>query len=159
MPVHPSEVFCSSPGRALLRFTSHRGDGLVLLFSFVWLWFFGWVVWWCFCCWCCFVVWFAWSFSVIRNSMRLDSILPCSLVRNVCLPRSSIGPIVFLLGVVSVSPVSPVSPAAKGTCLAVVFCLCGVFFFVVFGCFCLVFFVFVASLCFLHALALSLTGA
>ena len=35
-----------------------------------------------------------------------------------------------------------------------VFCL-----FVVFGCFCLVFFVFVASLCFLHALALSLTGA
>ena len=67
------------------------------------------------------------NLPIIRNSMRLVSVFPCSLVRNVCLPRSSIGPIVFLLGVVSVSPVSPVSPAAKGTCLAVVFRFCGVF--------------------------------
>ena len=59
----------------------------------------------------------------IRNSMRLVSVFPFSLVKNVCLPRSSVGPIVFLLGVVSVSPVSPVSPAAKGTCLVAFFLL------------------------------------
>ena len=29
------------------------------------------------------------NLPIIRNSMRLDSVLPCSLVRNVCLPRSS----------------------------------------------------------------------
>ena len=46
---------------------------------------------------------------------------------SVCLAAVPLGPIVYLLGVVFVSPVSPVSPAAKGTCLAVVFCLCGVF--------------------------------
>ena len=67
------------------------------------------------------------NLPIICNSMRLVSVFPCSLVRNVCLPRSSIGPIAFLLGVVSVSPVSPVSPAAKGTCLAAVFRFCGVF--------------------------------
>ena len=128
MPVHPSEVFCSSPGRALLRFTSHRGDGLVLLFSFVWLWFFGWVVWWCFCCWCCFVVWFAWSFTGTCPSSAIvcDSIAFCharSWGMSVCLAAVPLGPIVYLLGVVFVSPVSPVSPATKGTCLVVVFCL------------------------------------
>ena len=65
----------------------------------------------------------------------------------------------FLLGVVSVSPVSPVSLAAKGSgVVPVFFGVCGLFvcafwlpLFGFFGAF--------SSLRFLHALALSLTGA
>ena len=66
----------------------------------------------------------------------------------------------FLLGVVSVSPVSPVSLAAKGSGVVAVFCLVFVFFwFVLFGCPCFGFFGAFSSLRFLHASALSLTGA
>ena len=62
------------------------------------------------------------------------------------------------MDVVSVSPVSPVSPAAKGCRVVAVvwflwfFGLCFVFAFVLFS-LCL------SSLCFLRALAPSLTGA
>ena len=109
-------------------------DGLVLLFSFVWWWLFGWVVWWC--------VGVALWFGLPDRSpahhphQQIDGVLPL-LAREECLFASAVplGPIVYLLGVVFISPVSPVAPAAKGTCLAVVFCLCGVFF-VVLGCFC-----------------------
>ena len=75
--------------------------------------------------------------------MRLVSVFPFSLVKNVCLPRSSVGPIVFLLGVVSVSPVSPVSPAAKGSCVVAVVLVFVVCLFVFCGCVCLVFCLFV----------------
>ena len=65
----------------------------------------------------------------------------------------------FLLGVVFVSPVSPVSLAAKGSgVVSVLFGVCGflacAFWFPLFG-----FFGAFSSLRFLHALALSLTGA
>ena len=67
----------------------------------------------------------------------------------------------FLLGVVSVSPVSPVSLAAKGSGVVAFFFFCGVcglfvcvFWLPLFGFLCAC-----SSLCFLHALALSLTGA
>ena len=66
----------------------------------------------------------------------------------------------FLRGVVFVSPVSPVSPAAKGSgVVSVLFGVCGFFWVVLFGFPCLVFFGAFSSLRFLHALALSLTGA
>ena len=67
---------------------SHQGEGLVLLFSFVWLWFFvGFVlvVFWLlmlFCGLVCLVVFR--NLPFIRNCLRLVSVLPFSLVKNVC---------------------------------------------------------------------------
>ena len=159
--------FCLSPARVSLRFSFHLADGLVL----VRWWFFGLYGFVCFGCWCCFCLRFALVVDRIlpisRNSIRIHSLLPCSFVGSLSLPRTSSSLTNFL-------PIQCGFRLTRFTCFTCskgILLGCGVFvvvfllWFVWFAClfffclcsvsFCVVLFPFAP----LHALALSLTGA